>query len=61
MPEEPSEPLDSRVRSIRHLVRLMQRYDLTAIDVVEGETKIRLRRRGAEPVAACSATAAPLP
>jgi acetyl-CoA carboxylase biotin carboxyl carrier protein len=46
MPDNPTgtdEPLD--VRTIRHLVRLMKRYDLTAIDFVEGETKIRLRRR----------------
>jgi acetyl-CoA carboxylase biotin carboxyl carrier protein len=46
MPENPTgsdEPLD--VRTIRHLVRLMKRYDLTAIDFIEGETKIRLRRR----------------
>ena len=40
------EPLD--VRAIRHLVRLMKRYDLTAIDFVEGSTQIRLRRRGPE-------------
>jgi len=50
MPENPTgtdEPLD--VRTIRHLVRLMKRYDLTAIDFIEGQTKIRLRRRGTEP------------
>jgi acetyl-CoA carboxylase biotin carboxyl carrier protein len=49
MPENPTgtdEPLD--VRTIRHLVKLMKQYDLTAIDFVEGQTKIRLRRRGAE-------------
>ena len=49
MPEnstEPTEPLD--VRTIRHLVRLMKQYDLTAIDIIEGATKIRLRRRGVE-------------
>jgi acetyl-CoA carboxylase biotin carboxyl carrier protein len=45
--QETDEPLD--IRTIRHLVRLMKRYDLTAIDFIEGETKIRLRRRGAEP------------
>ena len=60
MPENPTgtdEPLD--VRTIRHLVRLMKRYDLTAIDFIEGQTKIRLRRRGSEPVlAAVPATAA---
>ncbi len=50
MPENPKETDESLdVRTIRHLVRLMKRYDLTAIDFIEGETKIRLRRRGAEP------------
>jgi acetyl-CoA carboxylase biotin carboxyl carrier protein len=61
MPEEPTEPATTPdVRTIRHLVRLMQRYDLTAIDLGEGPTKIRLRRRGAEPapVAAAPAPAA---
>jgi acetyl-CoA carboxylase biotin carboxyl carrier protein len=43
-PTEPSEPLD--VRTIHQLVRMMKRYDLTAIDWIEGETKVRLRRRG---------------
>ncbi len=52
MPENPTETDESLdVRTIRHLVRLMKRYDLTAIDFIEGATKIRLRRRGAEPVA----------
>ena len=41
-----AEPVD--VRAIRHLVKLMKRYDLTAIDFVEGSTQIRLRRRGPE-------------
>jgi acetyl-CoA carboxylase biotin carboxyl carrier protein len=62
MPENSTgtdEPLD--VRTIRHLVRLMKRYDLTAIDFIEGETKIRLRRRGTEPIATPVATAPPLP
>ena len=49
MPENPSEPLD--VRTIRHLVRLMKAYDLTALDLVDGSTRIRLRRQGGEPVA----------
>jgi acetyl-CoA carboxylase biotin carboxyl carrier protein len=49
MPDQPTEPSETPdVRTIRHLVRLMQRYDLTAIDLVEGQTKIRLRRRGSE-------------
>jgi acetyl-CoA carboxylase biotin carboxyl carrier protein len=42
-------PEPEGVRAIRHLVRLMKKYDLTAIDFVEGPTKIRLRRRGPEP------------
>jgi len=46
MSENPSEPLD--VRTIHQLVRLMKRYDLTAIDFIGGATKIRLRRQGAE-------------
>jgi acetyl-CoA carboxylase biotin carboxyl carrier protein len=57
MPEQPPEPLD--VRTIRHLVRLMKRYDLTAIDINEGTTKIRLRRRGAELAYAPAPTPAP--
>jgi acetyl-CoA carboxylase biotin carboxyl carrier protein len=49
MPEETTGPSETPdVRTIRHLVRLMQRYDLTAIDLGEGTSKIRLRRRGAE-------------
>lgn len=48
MPEEPSASESLEVRTIRQLVRLMQRYDLTAIDLGDGPTKIRLRRRGAE-------------
>ena len=37
-----------QVQAIRHLVRLMKHYDLTAIDFIEGPTQIRLRRRGPE-------------
>jgi acetyl-CoA carboxylase biotin carboxyl carrier protein len=45
-------PKTPDVRAIQHLVKLMKRYDLTAIDLVEGPTKIRLRRQGAgSPVA----------
>ena len=50
MPENPSDPVD--VRTIRHLVRLMKAYDLTAIDLIDGSTQIRLRRRGGEAGAA---------
>jgi acetyl-CoA carboxylase biotin carboxyl carrier protein len=46
MAENPTEPHD--VRTIHQLVKMMKRYDLTAIDFIEGETKIRLRRRGPE-------------
>ena len=42
----PDEPLD--VRRIHYLVRLMKRYDLTALDLSDGTVQIRLRRRGAE-------------
>src|SRR3954451_24574200 len=62
MPENPTgtdEPLD--VRTIRQLVRLMKRYDLTAIDFIEGETKIRLRRRGAEQGAMPAPAPSPAP
>src|SRR4051794_21845236 len=60
MPENQTgndETLD--VRTIRHLVKLMKRYDLTAIDFIEGETKIRLRRRGTEQAAAPAPSAVP--
>jgi acetyl-CoA carboxylase biotin carboxyl carrier protein len=43
-------PESPDVQTIRQLVRLMQRYDLTAIDLGEGAHKIRLRRRGSEAV-----------
>jgi acetyl-CoA carboxylase biotin carboxyl carrier protein len=49
MAENPSgatEPLD--VRKIHYLVRLMKRYDLTALDVSDGPVQIRLRRQGLE-------------
>jgi len=62
MAENPTgtdEPLD--VRTIRHLVRLMKQYDLTAIDFMEGQTKIRLRRRGSEPAVTAQPPAAPAP
>ena len=55
MPEPENRGADGTpdVRAIHQLVRLMKRYDLTAIDFVEGATQIRLRRRGPEaPVAA---------
>ena len=58
MAEKPTEPNESHdVRTIHQLVRMMRRYDLTAIDFVEGNTKIRLRRRG--PDVASAPTPAP--
>lgn len=66
MAEQPTEPHATEpepetvgVRTIRQLVRLMKKHDLTAIDFVEGPTQIRLRRRGPEVVG--SAPAAPAP
>ncbi len=47
MAESPSgstEPLD--VQRIHYLVRLMKRYDLTALDVSAGPIQVRLRRHG---------------
>ena len=38
----PAEPLD--VQRLHYLVRLMKRYDLTALDVKDGSVQIRLRR-----------------
>ncbi|AGA28006.1 acetyl-CoA carboxylase biotin carboxyl carrier protein [Singulisphaera acidiphila] len=53
MPEKPTEPTPPfDVHVIHQLVRLMKRYDLMAIDLVEGPTKIRLRRRNETPAPA---------
>lgn len=48
------------VRKIRHLVRLMHKYDLTAIDIQEGESHIRLRRRNPDAVAHAAPAAVPM-
>jgi len=66
MPENPREPTDPvDVQTIHQLVRMMKRYDLTAIDLGDGPTKIRLRRRGPEvaamPSAGYPASVAPAP
>jgi len=42
-PTDPADPLD--VQRIHYLVRLMKRYDLTALDVTDGSVQVRLRRR----------------
>jgi acetyl-CoA carboxylase biotin carboxyl carrier protein len=52
----PKEPLD--VKRVHYLVRLMRRYDLTALDLSDGTVRVRLRRRGSDappPVAVPSA------
>jgi acetyl-CoA carboxylase biotin carboxyl carrier protein len=59
MSEKSSEPHD--VRTILHLVRMMKRYDLTALDFVDGPTKIRLRRQGPEQAYHPSPVSAPAP
>jgi acetyl-CoA carboxylase biotin carboxyl carrier protein len=60
MPENPPGPIEAdNVRAIRQLVRLMKRYDLTAIDFMEGSTQIRLRRRGPETSRPTSTSATP--
>jgi acetyl-CoA carboxylase biotin carboxyl carrier protein len=41
-PSNPAEPLD--IKRIHYLVRLMKRYDLTALDVNDGPVQVRLRR-----------------
>ncbi len=59
--QQPTEPPGSPdVLTIRRLVRLMQRYDLTAIDLCEGPKQIRLRRRG-EPHSTAAPAAPALP
>src|SRR5262245_33281883 len=61
MPEKPTQPTPPfDVRVIHQLVRLMKRYDLTAINLVEGSAKIHLRRRTEGPVVAASAPVAPV-
>lgn len=61
MAENPPETSDSPdVRTIRQLVRLMHRFDLTAIDLVNEQTKIRLRR-GSLAVAPATTAAPPPP
>jgi acetyl-CoA carboxylase biotin carboxyl carrier protein len=60
MPDHPPGPSEAEnVRAIRQLVRLMKRYDLTAIDFVEGSTQIRLRRRGPETSAPATYSVSP--
>jgi acetyl-CoA carboxylase biotin carboxyl carrier protein len=48
IPPGPTEPLD--VQRIHYLARLMKRYDLSSLDLADGQVQIRMRRRGAEVV-----------
>jgi acetyl-CoA carboxylase biotin carboxyl carrier protein len=52
-----NQPLD--VQKVHYLVRLMKRYDLTALDLSDSKVQIRLRRRG--PGARAPAVAQPSP
>ncbi len=58
-PTEPSETPDN-IQRVRHLVRLMQRYDLSEVIVIDDHAKIRLRRGGTNPIAPAQVAAAPL-
>lgn len=52
------------LRTIRHLVALMSRHDLSEIDLREGELRIRIRRGLPAPIitgTAPASTASPLP
>lgn len=53
-----TEPLD--VRRIHYLARLMKRYDLSSVDLADGQVQIRLRRRGPEVVSAMMAPPSPM-
>jgi acetyl-CoA carboxylase biotin carboxyl carrier protein len=58
-PSGPTEPLD--VQRIHYLVRLMKRYDLTALDVSSGPIQVRLRRRGPQATLPTSVSQPPPP
>jgi acetyl-CoA carboxylase biotin carboxyl carrier protein len=64
-PPGPAKPLD--VERLHYLVRLMKRYDLTALDVSDNSVQIRLRRSSPHAVlphaaaAPAAIAAAPLP
>ena len=53
----PTDPFDTQ--KIHYLVRLMKRYDLTDLDLQNGQVRVRLRRRGPEPVATPGGPAQP--
>jgi acetyl-CoA carboxylase biotin carboxyl carrier protein len=65
MAEQPSDRAGAfDVQRIHHLVRLMKRYDLTALDLKDGSVQVRLRRRppGSDlpPVSVGGSSAAPV-
>jgi acetyl-CoA carboxylase biotin carboxyl carrier protein len=43
---DPGQPLD--VEKIHYLVRLMKRYDLTELNIRDGQFQVRLQRRGTD-------------
>jgi acetyl-CoA carboxylase biotin carboxyl carrier protein len=60
---EPESPESPDVRTVRQLVRLMHKFELTAIDLTNERTTIRLRRSSgvvAAPAAPAAAAAAPV-
>jgi acetyl-CoA carboxylase biotin carboxyl carrier protein len=56
-PPGPTKPLD--VQTIHSLVRLMKRYDLTALDLSDGQVQVRLRRQVPQSAAPPAAAAQP--
>jgi acetyl-CoA carboxylase biotin carboxyl carrier protein len=57
-PSGPAKPLD--VQRLHYLVRLMKRYDLTALDVSDSSVQIRLRRSSPHAAASHIATGPPI-
>jgi acetyl-CoA carboxylase biotin carboxyl carrier protein len=53
--EESKSPSPFNVQTVRHLVALMGRYDLSEIDLQEGDQRIRLRRGARNTVTASPA------
>ena len=61
MPAPSSNPNDVfDVKKVRRLVELMQEFDLSVLDLTQGDQRIRLRR-GAEPVVMAGGSAVSLP
>jgi acetyl-CoA carboxylase biotin carboxyl carrier protein len=49
------------VQTIKHLVALMSRHDLSEIDLREGEVRLRIRRGARQKIVTASTVAAPAP